>query len=150
MKRMQVALPNDPYVITTGTTAAPFQLTGDIYDDRVIVLKNTAGLAINLPRATGSGQQLTFVLGAVPATGSYVLSTNPTTDIYAGSVTIGISASSTGQVFVANGQNILTLNGTTTGGANLGDSFTVTDYAAGFWAVSGMVVGSGTLATPFS
>ena len=50
--------------------------------------------------------------------------------------------------------DFITLNATTTGGAAAGSSLTVTAIldatAAKAWAVTGMLLGSGTLATPFA
>lgn len=45
---------------------------------------------------------------------------------------------------------IITLNATTTGGAARGSMITVTPLAANLWSVNGVLVGSGTAATPFS
>ncbi len=45
---------------------------------------------------------------------------------------------------------IITLNATTKGGAARGSMITVTPLAANLWSVNGVLVGSGTVATPFS
>ena len=45
---------------------------------------------------------------------------------------------------------IITLNATTTGGAARGSMITITPLAANLWSVNGVLVGSGTAATPFS
>jgi hypothetical protein len=45
---------------------------------------------------------------------------------------------------------VITLNATTTGGAARGSMITVTPLAANLWSVNGVLVGSGTAATPFS
>jgi hypothetical protein len=44
----------------------------------------------------------------------------------------------------------ITLNATTTGGAARGSYVTCTAIAANVWEVSGILIGSGTVATPFS
>jgi len=45
---------------------------------------------------------------------------------------------------------IITLNATTTGGAARGSFITLIPVAANVWSVNGVLVGSGTVATPFS
>lgn len=45
---------------------------------------------------------------------------------------------------------IITLNATTTGGAGRGSQITLVPLAANLWSVNGVLVGSGTAATPFS
>ena len=45
---------------------------------------------------------------------------------------------------------IITLNATTTGGAARGSQISITALAANLWSVNGVLVGSGTVATPFS
>ena len=45
---------------------------------------------------------------------------------------------------------IITLNATTTGGAARGSQITLVPLAANLWSVNGVLVGSGTAATPFS
>lgn len=45
---------------------------------------------------------------------------------------------------------IITLNATTTGGAARGSQVNIVALAANLWSVNGVLVGSGTAATPFS
>jgi hypothetical protein len=45
---------------------------------------------------------------------------------------------------------IITLNATTTGGAARGSQINIVALAANLWSVNGVLVGSGTAATPFS
>ena len=45
---------------------------------------------------------------------------------------------------------IITLNATTTGGAARGSQINIVALAANLWSVNGVLVGSGTVATPFS
>jgi len=46
--------------------------------------------------------------------------------------------------------SIITLNATTTGGAARGSFITLIPLAAALWSVNGVLIGSGTVATPFS
>jgi len=61
--------------------------------------------------------------------------------IVSGTTTMGF-ASVTG--------TIITLNATTSGGAARGSQITLIPIAANLWSVSGVLIGSGTVATPFS
>jgi len=45
---------------------------------------------------------------------------------------------------------VITLNATTTGGAARGSQIILVPLAANLWSVNGVLVGSGTAATPFS
>ena len=45
---------------------------------------------------------------------------------------------------------VITLNATTTGGAARGSQITLVSLAANLWYVNGVLIGSGTAATPFS
>ena len=45
---------------------------------------------------------------------------------------------------------VITLNATTTGGAARGSQITLIPLAANLWSVNGVLIGSGTAATPFS
>lgn len=150
LERFLTRLPNDPLVITTGTTAAPAQIPGDLATFRLIVLQNATGLTAQMPRATGSGRFYMFVLGLALSSGNYIINTDPTTDVYQGNLSIDVNASASGQTFIGNAQNTLTLNGSTTGGANKGDMFFMADWTSGIWTCSGTIVGTGSPSTPFS
>jgi hypothetical protein len=45
---------------------------------------------------------------------------------------------------------IITLNATTTGGAARGSMIALIPLAANLWSVNGVLIGSGSVATPFS
>jgi hypothetical protein len=133
-------------LITTTT------LTALLNGGRNNLLSLAGGFTSTLPAATGTGMLYTFTVGIVSTTG-YVVKTAPSTDIFAGSLLLGIDASNTSSPTLfktASNSNTITLNGTTTGGVTIGDSFTLQDIAAGVWSVSGTLVGSSALATPFS
>ena len=73
------------------------------------------------------------------------------TEFLLGEVFAYTTATASGAGFAANGTTIraLSSNGTTTGGL-IGDDYTVTAISATVWFISGVTVGSGTLATPFA
>ncbi len=133
-------------VVTVITTVS---ITAALHSNRTILLSLSGGFTATLPAATGSGVTYEFMIGVVSATG-YLIATLPTTDIYAGNIFVGIDNATTGRQFkTASNSNLITLNSTSTGGATIGDSFTVIDIQAGVWSVSGSVIGT-SATTPFS
>jgi len=146
MKRLNLGLPNDPFSITTST----FQATID-YHGRYLLLNRALGTALKLPAANGSGTLITIIVQKVPTTTPCdVISTNPSTDIFAGSITNAATTGNGKLWATGTTDNTITLNGTTTGGVSIGDQIELVDIAAGIWAVVGTIVASGTIATPFS
>jgi len=63
--------------------------------------------------------------------------------------TLGVT-STVYNAFASVTSTIITLNATTTGGAARGSQITLVPLAANLWSVNGVLVGSGTVATPFS
>lgn len=111
-----------------------------------------SALTYTLPKATGSGAQLTFIVGTVNTSG-HVIEVADSTDVMRGN----IWANSTGDTPdlaqpwpTAAGSDTITLNGTTTGGQAVGDRIDLIDIAPGVWQVLGFTTCSGTEATPFS
>jgi hypothetical protein len=147
MHRLLRGLPNDVrQITTTGTT----QLFGDDLHMAIIALNVAGGCTVSFPRTTGSGLCFWIVVLKVSTTG-YVLDCDPTTDGFFGGISVNLSGStSTDFASGTSSNNIITLNGTTTGGAQIGDTLQFIDLAAGTWAVSGDIIGTGSIATPFS
>lgn len=142
LRRLMLGLPNDAFLIGTAT----FQCRQDINDWRPLVI-NVATCTVTLPNATGSGSTIWFIIG-IAAT-SQIIKTNGT-DTFQGMLGVDATASTNRNVFTAGGTKNITLNGTTQGGANVGDQIFITDMKSGVWSVEGQVVGSGSIATPFS
>ena len=73
------------------------------------------------------------------------------TDRFFGAVFIGIDSEATGETFLSSsGSNdVMTMNGTTTGGI-VGSWVEVTAIASAKYFVRGSLIGSGTIATPFA
>lgn len=150
MRRLMEALPNDPFQITGSAT---FQLLTPGNYGRILVPNFAGTVTIQLPLATGSGFWFEVYLGTNSAGQTTVVQRGISTDRMQGSVFIGIHNSTSGKVFQASqtsNANTCTLNGTTQGGVSVGDTLLLTDIASGIWAIQGTVVGSGTIATPFS
>ncbi len=134
-------------LITTTTISAL------LHANRTLLLALAGGFTTTLPAATGTGNQYRFIVKVVSATG-YVVNTAGT-DVFNGNVFMAAAnAASTVAtsmyLWVSTANKTFTLNGTTTGGVAIGDWFTLTDIAAGIWAISGSLVGTSAEATPFS
>ena len=73
------------------------------------------------------------------------------TDRFYGAVFIGIDSEATGETFAANASSndTMTMNGTTTGGI-VGSFVQFTAIASASYYVTGSLIGSGTIATPFA
>lgn len=131
--------------------AVSTSITQSAHESRSIIMGG-AGSArtFTLPAATGSGAIYHFIVGAVN-TSNYLIKTVVGTDTFDGSILQGNSSSS-GACRLWNPaatDDTITLNGTTTGGAMIGDWVEVQDIATNQWAVSGIVTSAGA-ATPFS
>lgn len=115
----------------------------------VLVLDLAAGLTVTLPAATGSGEKYPFVV-ATTFTGNGIIQVANSTDVFVGNALFLQDAADTVVGFEAGAtDDTITLNGTTTGGL-AGTEITVTDIAAGKFAVKVVGAATGTEATPFS
>ena len=133
-------------------TASTLTVTQAAHSGKIITLNNATGVAVTLPNATGSGAVYTFFNGTALSGGSHVITRGRTADSMAGSA--GITITSTGGAQssfpTASNSNVITLNATTTGGVQAGDYIVLEDVAANQWSVTAELIGSGTLATPFT
>jgi hypothetical protein len=114
----------------------------------------TVANTITLPACTAGGVGTMFkvkVIKAVTAGGTYVVNTTGS-DVFLGGVygTIAAPNATNDALFAASTANkTLTLNATTTGGL-IGGWLEFTMISATQWSVSGVTLGTGTIATPFS
>jgi hypothetical protein len=150
MRRLLLGEPLAPVLIQSTTT---YQVLSP-QQNWIPFISNLAGtMTIQLPLAVGSGFAIEVYVGTLSAGQTTIVQRGISTDRFQGSVFIGVHNATTGKVFQASqvsNANTLTLNGTTTGGVSVGDTVLFTDIMSGIWSVQGTVVGSGTLATPFS
>lgn len=121
-------------------------------DRRLVRTNLAAGQAFLLPYATGKGGTYRLFVQTT-YTGSTTFkvaqTNNPATsaaDVLYGA--LGVTGTTNG-TFAAAGSGTVTLNGSTTGGLK-GSYIELEDAAVGIWRVGGVVLGSGTVATPFS
>ncbi len=136
------------------TAIATLAVTRTAHENRTILLSLLAGFTSTLPAATGSGAIYRFTVGIVNTSGSYIITTDGTA-VFNGSLMLTVPGSTyataaKGETFAATTQKTITLNGTATGGATIGDSFWVQDIQTNVWSVAGSVTGTTTPTTMFS
>jgi len=131
--------------------AATLAVTEALHDGKTIVMDQADGIAITLPAATGSGMRLRFVVGSVSTTG-YVIKSVVGTDLMEGCIigNDGAAVTTSWRWQAGAGDDTITLNGTTSGGVDIGDWVELEDISAVGWAVRGIVSQSGNEETPFS
>ena len=132
-------------------TSATLALTAASHDKKIITMNIAATTAVTLPEATGAGVKFTLVY-LTTATGDHTITTADTTNAYyVGSAYLEDTTTElVGTFFPAATDDIITMNGSTTGGL-IGQVVELTDVATDKWLVR-MVAGnaSATPATPFS
>lgn len=132
-------------VSLTAATYAPTALQSGA----TLVFNRAAGTTVTLPTPV-IGTSYTFVVGTVATSNAQKIITSAGTIFLLGGLYFDKSLTITR--YDGNGSTHISvnLNGTTTGGATIGDTFTITCVSATEWSVSGTVTASGTLATPFA
>ncbi len=135
------------------TLAAATTITGLVHGGRTLLLALAGGFTSTLPAATGTGLIYRFVVQIISTTGYLISAVG--SDKIKGSVQL-VTPGSTyataniGETFLSTTNVTVTLNGTTTGGANIGDWVQVQDVAAALWVVTGLLTTTTTPVTPFS
>ena len=129
--------------VSTGITEA-------VHEGKSLVLGG-AGSArtMTLPAATGGGGIYKFMVGAVN-TSNYVITRAGSDVIKGGLIFASDNASNAVLGFETTSATTITLNGTTSGGAAVGDTLILEDCASATWCVRGVVTESGSETTPFS
>ncbi len=137
-------------VVTITATGA---LTEAANDGRVNLLGEVGGdalVTLTLPAASGSGARF-FLQVSVVNTSSYVIQVANASDILAGQVMGSADGGNAVNGWeTAADSDTITLNGSTTGGAAIGDWIELIDIATNVWSVRGQITQTGTEATPFS
>lgn len=130
------------------TTVTASTLTVDsTYNGQIINLSLAAGITATLPAATGTNAVYRFVISTTVTSNSYKVQVANATDVMAGYATVG--GATGGAFFTLPASDTITMNGTTTGGI-AGSYIEIMDVAAGVFTVRAHLIGSGTVATPFS
>ncbi len=138
------------------TLTADTTITNAAHAGRILLMGEVGGDAsatFTLPAATGTGAEFKFIVSVVN-TSNYVIQVtgNDTID---GSVVVTNDSTDGGTASLISWPTVaasdtITLNGTTTGGVNIGDYILLTDIATDQYSVSGLLNASGSEATPFS
>jgi len=139
------------------TLVATGAITAAAHAGRTLLMGEVGGDAIatfTLPAATGSGDEYKFIVSVVN-TSNYVIKVADATDTIDGSVVVTNDTTAGGTASLISWPTVaasdtITLDGTTTGGVNIGDYILLTDIATNQYTVSGLLNASGTEATPFS
>lgn len=136
---------NQPITLTASAT-----MNRNTHAGNIINLSAAAGLTVTLPASTGKGDSYRFfVLTTVTSNGDIIKVAN-STDVIQGGVDISAAGGVAGVTAgTAATSDTITMNGTTTGGI-IGSYIELTDVSLGFWLLSGNIIASGTVATPFS
>lgn len=131
--------------------ATSLTLTAATHGERIITLSHTAAESVvTLPAASGSGNKYTLIVAAVN-TNNHKIQVANATDVFEGQALMLQDGGDTIVAFESGASDdTITLNGTTTGGAAIGDKIEIIDYASGKFQVICNLTGSGTEATPFS
>ena len=138
------------------TLTADTTITNAAHAGRILLMGEVGGDAsatFTLPAATGTGAEFKFIVSVVN-TSNYVIQVTGD-DTIDGSVVVTNDSTDGGTASLISWPTVaasdtITLNGTTTGGVNIGDYILLTDIATNQYSVSGLLNASGTEATPFS
>ena len=133
--------------VNSTVTASTLTVTAAEYNGQTINLSRAAGITVTLPAATGTNAVYTFVVSTTVTSNSYKIQVANSTDVMNGNLNVSGSSGTTFGTLPAS--DTITMNGSTTGGL-AGSYVQVTDIASGIFLVTGALVGSGTVATPFS
>ena len=117
----------------------------------VVLLDRFAGTRFTLPVAV-PGTNFTFLTNVTNNSCSIITNISSSTPIIIGDLVVNASPIGAGTSFQALGADLMVkiaMNGTTTGGQQ-GSRIVLTALSSGTWFASGLVNGTGTLATPFS
>lgn len=137
-------------VVTTATTVS---LSATVHGNKLLVINtnNSAGCAVTLPAATGTGIKYEIINGITQTQGSITVVRSGSDVIGGRQLSMDSTAVATHQnVFVTTTATTMTWNRTTTGAALNHDHVTLWDAAAGVWKLLSEATTSGDDATPFS
>lgn len=115
------------------------------------LLDSAAGVVYTLPPPTWIGMEFEFAVTVSRTSNAHKIITDAATTFLVGAVGMLNNGAATGEAFSADGTTIraLSSNGTTTGGI-IGDRYRVTAISLTQWSIAGVLVQSGTAATPFA
>lgn len=134
-----------PITITASAT-----MDRDIHAFNVVNLSAAAGLTVTLPASAGAGDTYRFFVLTTVTSNNDIIKVANSTDVIQGTVDIAASGGVAGVTAgTTTTSDTITMNGTTTGGI-IGSYIELADVSTGFWQLTGSIIASGTVATPFS
>lgn len=122
------------------------------HEGKVLTLSGSgAAYTQTLPAPTGSGARFFFLVTVVNTSNHVIYSSNASIAFVGNVITNSMGDTpDLAQPWPSTAAATITLNGTTTGGAQVGDWIEVIDIAADAYFVRGVTTSSGVVATPFS
>lgn len=139
-----------PYPIQPITISASTTLAREVHANTLINIAIASGCTITLPASAGTGDMYRFFVRTTVTSNNDIIKVANSTDVIQGTVDMGSSGTVVGIIAgTTTTSDTITMNGTTTGGI-IGSYIELTDASTGFWQLSGGLVFSGTVATPFS
>lgn len=138
-------------ITSSSTTIAATVQLNPLDSGSVVFLDRAAGLTITLPIGQ-PGITYEFITKNTVTSNSYKIVTDLTvaSAVFTGSVSTVTSLGGSSLFIADDATHIaITSNGTTTGGI-LGGRFAVTCLSVGTWYITGSLIGSGTIVTPFA
>jgi hypothetical protein len=142
-------------IVAIAAATTTLALTAALHGGRVLSCAPTGGLAVTPPAATGTGVSYIFLFTAAITGGSFTFDAKAgqASDLIYGLVNTYKATTYTqydAAPTVANA-NLITLDGSTRGGAGVCDWFEIKDVGLHLWLVKGgFFIQSGTIATPFT
>lgn len=131
---------------------ATLTLTQLLHDGRTIAWDTAAGSIVTLPAATGTGMKFRFIVTVLATSNGHEVKTVGTDEFVGSILNIDVDTSDATIAFAAQAADDFDrclLNRTTSGLATPGDWVEVEDIVTGSWMISGTVVATGTVITPF-
>jgi hypothetical protein len=136
---------------TNGLTSLTASTATLIADDsgKTYAFNRAAGVVVTLPAAK-VGLRFKFIVGTSVTSNAYKVIAPAATSLFTGVVLLVGGTSGAVAGFVPGASDYaITMNGSTLGGL-LGTQFELVCVSATQWIITGVVAGSGTLATPFA
>lgn len=129
---------------------ATLTINANDHDGKTIRLDKVDGVAITLPKATGSGLRFRILIGATITSVGTTIKVIDAVDVMRGlAFTLDDDGVPPNCWAALSTSDTITMNGTTSGGYQ-GDLWEFEDMKAGFWSVQGRIAETGTEVTPFS
>lgn len=149
---------NNATAVRVASASAPvaagssLTLTAALHSGKVIQLDTAAGSTVTLPAASGSMARYRFYVSVLATTNSHIVKVANASDTMIGGIVIADTDSSgaASSFMAASTSDTITLNRSTTGSVSLGEYIEIIDIAANKFLVSGLLSGTGAVATPFS